>query len=292
MGSKSSKAKRLASTKPRVVVIPRIPQDVIDEILDHLHTDSGAKHLRVCALVSKSWLPSCRRHLFHTTAFTMTSVRGWLKTFPVPEESPAYYVRDLCVWVGGGHRVPEKFFEYTPWFTNLEKISLLGHGGLPLLRRPSLWKLPQPVTSLTIDTSTVTLVHVRDVMARLPNLDNLSLSGLLIPVAKGVLPGIGETVRGRFGGRLLLRGGYTRKDTVSMLSEIPSGLHFTEVEISCTRDRLPSVTRLIEACSKTLVELSYKVPFYCKSHSSSLSGCSRWDVGADTVSRRGWSRDF
>ena len=265
MGSKSSKPKRLASTKAGVGVTPRIPQDIIDEILDHLVTDSGAGHLRKCALISKSWVPSCRRHLFHTVTFTTASVREWFKTFPLPEESPAHHVRDLRVWIGGGNRVPEKFFEYTVWFANAGKISLLGHGGFPLLRSPSLWRFPQHVTSLTIDTSTVTLVHVRDIMAQLPNLDDLSLLGFLIPVGESVLPGIGATVRGRFGGQLTLRGGYTRKETMNMLLEIPSGLHFTEVEISCMRDRLPSVLRLIEACSKTLVKLSYKVPSNCKS---------------------------
>ena len=95
MGSISSKAKRLASTKAKVVVTPRIPQDIIDEILDHLVTDSGARYLRTCALVSKSWIPSCRRHLFRVGSFTAASLREWLKKFPVPEDSPAHYVRDI-----------------------------------------------------------------------------------------------------------------------------------------------------------------------------------------------------
>ena len=129
MRSKSSKPKCLASTKAEAVVTPRIPQDIIDEILDHLVTDSGDGHLRACALVSKSRVPSCRRHLFHTVAFTAASLREWLNTFQGTEESPAHHVRDLRVWIGGGNRVPEKFFEYILWFANMEKISLLGQGG-------------------------------------------------------------------------------------------------------------------------------------------------------------------
>lgn len=150
------------------------------------------------------------------------------------------------------------------------------------MRGSSLWRLTQPVTSLTIDTSSVTLVQVRDIMAQLPNLDNLSLLGFVTPVGGGVLLGIRATVRGRFGGRLLLRGGYTRKEIVNML-EIPSGLHFTEVEIYCARDRLPSTLRLIEACGKTLVKLSYKVPIRCKSHSSHSSCSSARDGAVDAI---------
>ena len=82
-------------------------------------------------------------------------------------------------------------------------------------------------------------------MAQLPNLDGLSLSGIL--VSAGVPPEIGPTLRGRFGGRLLLRGDYTGKNVVDMLLEVSSGMHFTEVQIYCVQGRLPSAVRLAEA---------------------------------------------
>ena len=158
MDSKTSKAKRPTTVKSEAVIIPRISQDVIDEILDHLATDSdssgalpSSEHLpfseseaelqpilacafvslQACALVSRSWAQSCRRHLFHTVFFTSRNTRRWFKTFPVPRESPAHHVRDLRIWIGGDTRgVPERFFEHTPWFGNVEELSLLGHGGI------------------------------------------------------------------------------------------------------------------------------------------------------------------
>ena len=75
----------------------------------------------------------------------------------------------------------------------------------------------------------VTLVQIRDVIAQLPNLDNLELSGFLVAVSRRDLPGIGTVARGRFGGRLMLSGHYAHKDTINMLLEVPSGLRFTEV---------------------------------------------------------------
>jgi len=269
MGSKSSKTTCPTSAKNETVIIPRIPQDTIDEILDHLAAAKDFGSLRACALVSKSWVRPCQRHLFRTVAFTSRSVDSWFKTFPAPQESPAHRVGDLRIWIGGDIRVPEKFFEYTPWFKEVYSMRLLGYGGLPLSRGPLFWKLPQSVTSLAIDTCVVTLIQVRDIMAQLPNLDDLSLSGSLVAVNRKELPGIGTALRGRFGGRLMLCSEYVNKGALDVLLEIPTGLHFTEMWIGCTRERLPSAVRLAEACCKTVVKLSHMVIFHCKfSHSS------------------------
>ena len=176
--------------------------------------------------------------------------------------SPARYVRNLRIWVGGEDNVPENLFELTQRFSNVEKISLMGHDGVPPLQRPLLWRLPQSITSLAIDTDTITLLQVRDVMAHLPNLDDLSLSGSLAAMDKRELPGIGTVLRGRFGGKLVLCDGCVHEDIINMLSEIPLGLHFTDVWIHCTGDRLPLVVHLAEACSKALVRLVMHLTFF------------------------------
>jgi len=260
----SSKAEPPASTETKAVIIPRIPQDIIDEILDHLAADSDIRSLKTSVLVSKPWVQSCRRHLFHTVLFTSTDVDRWLETFPVSGESPARYVRHLRIWIGGDSGVPERFFEHTSQFTGAERVSLLGHSGLPCPLRPSFWRLPQSVTSLTIETSVVTLVQVRDIMAQLPNLDELLLSGPLATADRRGLPGIGTVLKGKFGGKLSLIDGHADEGVINMLLEIPSGLCFTEVRIHCTHERLLPAVRLAEACSKSLMKLLYTVTLHCK----------------------------
>ena len=95
------------------MVIPRIPQEIIGEILGHLNaSDSDLRALQLCALVSRSWAPSCRRHLFRTIVFTSQKMAKWLEAFPVPEESPACHVRDLSVAIGMYDSTRGKFFEY------------------------------------------------------------------------------------------------------------------------------------------------------------------------------------
>ena len=245
-------------------------------------------NLSECALVSKPWVRSCRRHLFHTVNFTSRDVRRWFKTFPVPEESPAHYVRELCVWIGGSGRVPEEFFEYTTaWFTGVDRMHLsgYGYGGSPPSPGPLFWRLPQSTTSLTISTNVATLLQVQDMLAQLPDLDNLSLSGALVPMYRKLPnlddlslseilvdnknlpgPGAGMVLRGRFGGVLVLRWGYVDNDVSDMLLEVPSGLHFSEVQIRCARERLPPAVRLAEACSKILVKLSLTEIFHRRSN--------------------------
>ena len=109
MGSKPSKEERqsitVATKTATIPVVFIIPTEIIDEILDHLITNSGSgdhsdslqRSLRSYSLVSKSWVPLCRRYVFHTIVFTSRNVVRWLETFPVPEESLACYVKDLMM---------------------------------------------------------------------------------------------------------------------------------------------------------------------------------------------------
>ena len=98
MGSGPSKENHLTLVDAKGVTISSVPQDIIDEISDHLATDPDVTYrsLRSCALIlSKPWVPSCQRYLFHTFLLTSRHMTKWLKAFPVPEESPAYFTRVL-----------------------------------------------------------------------------------------------------------------------------------------------------------------------------------------------------
>ena len=265
MDSKTSDTKRSTSTK---VIVPKIPQDIIDEILDHLVTnpDFSIRSLQSCSLASKSWVPSCRRHLFHTIFFTSRHMTRWLETFPVPEESPAHHVRDLRFSVGGPISVLERFFEHMPWFTNVEGVALSRHNTFKPFWLPSFWRLPQSATSLTIRGDLIGVPQIQNIMAQLPNLNDLSLSGSLGLMDDRALVGIGKALRGKFGGLLRLEDGYVDGGVVDMLLEIPTRLHFTEMYIHGTNESLLSAVRLAEACAQTLVMLSYMVDSDGKSH--------------------------
>ena len=118
-------------------------------------------------------------------------------------------MRSRCQRVSLGRRVdvPEKISEYTPWFTNVsEGGDFLERYRSKEFQLPSFWRLPQSVTSLTVTANKVALPKTRDIVARLPNSDDLSLLGPHKAVAERALPGIGATLRGRFGEQLRLVG--------------------------------------------------------------------------------------
>ena len=73
-----------------------LPAEMLDHVVDHLHDARDA--LRNCCLVSKSWVPRARKHLFADIWFpTATRIQSWKATFPDPSTSPACYANALFI---------------------------------------------------------------------------------------------------------------------------------------------------------------------------------------------------
>ena len=253
--------KQLASAGTKQA--PRLPQELVNEIVDYIFTDSGLVFLQSCSLISESWVSSCRRYLFHTVVFTPTLMEKWLEIFQTPERSPTHYVKVLTFsFRGYDCHGPEEFSEYTPRFANARALSILGDVQFLSLSIPLFKELPQAVTYLNIEGS-VDLEEARDFMEKLPNLDDLRLSGFL---TKGEveLSGLGATLRGRFRGKLKLIHEWADQSVMDMLLEAPGGIHFTELHIHPEFGCFPSTVRLAEACSENLVRLRYTVAQHSK----------------------------
>ena len=74
----------------------RLPPEILDYILDALHDEP--KTLRDCCVVTKSWIPRARKHLFAEVKFSSPKdLKSWKETFPDPSTSPAHYVHTLSV---------------------------------------------------------------------------------------------------------------------------------------------------------------------------------------------------
>ena len=74
---------------------PHLLPEILDYIADLLHRDS--KTLNECCLVSKSWIPRTRKHLFAKVEFDHEDDLGSWKTFPDPSNSPGYHTRTLKI---------------------------------------------------------------------------------------------------------------------------------------------------------------------------------------------------
>jgi len=126
-----------------------LPCELLDHIVDLLH-DSQIS-LRNCCLVSKSWIPRTRTHLFAEVHFnTASSMQSWKETFPDPSTSPARYAKALFIcspqivtatcaeagcWIGGFPRVVRFVIDGQEQFVNgwANTFALL-HGISPVLR--------------------------------------------------------------------------------------------------------------------------------------------------------------
>ena len=147
-------------------VTPMLPQEIIDEILGLLAPDPDAhrrpKHpLRYCSLVSKSWVESCRRHMFRKLSFDARRMWKWLHVFPVPEQSPGHHVKRVHITPRETDHVLPKIIERFHGFPKLKTISV-GRDG----RRCTSWTsqfvgLPQFVTSLRLTEDSITLWQIR-----------------------------------------------------------------------------------------------------------------------------------
>ena len=131
---------------------PRLPTELLDHIVDLLR--DARDTLRICCLVSKSWIPRTRKHLFAFIIFhTTNDLRLWKNAFSDSSTSPACYTKSLVIkcflvittadaeeggWISAFSRV-ENFkldFKSAGWqATNDESISFLAsfHGFSPVL---------------------------------------------------------------------------------------------------------------------------------------------------------------
>jgi hypothetical protein len=114
---------------------PYLPPEILNHIVDLLHGEPNA--LKQCCLVSKSWVPPTRKHLFASITFDSTKdIELWKKTFPDPSNSPAYYTHTLfmscpevitaeeCGWVRAFSRVVHLDMGYTGRRFDVSCVSL------------------------------------------------------------------------------------------------------------------------------------------------------------------------
>jgi len=75
---------------------PHLPAELLDHIVGFLRDTEYA--LRSCCLVSKSWIPRTRKHLFADIQLdTKEDAESWKQIFPDPSTSPACYTKTLLV---------------------------------------------------------------------------------------------------------------------------------------------------------------------------------------------------
>jgi hypothetical protein len=253
------------STQRTTMSNSHIPVELLDHIVDHLHDAEDA--LRSCCLVSKSWIPRARKHLFADVEFlTAGSLQSWKETFPNPSTSPAQYASTLSVRcsqivtdaeVGGWIRS----------FSRVVHLDMGGQGTSPSLSVVSLdpfHGFSPAIRSLRVAIPSLSSPHIFNLILSFPLLEDLAVSiavynepltdnddgpDLLPTLARPPSPPM-------FTGslNLLLWGGMNH--IIRWLLSLPGGIHFRKLIWTWFREEDFSVmVALVEGCSQTLESL-------------------------------------
>jgi len=228
-----------------------LPLEMLDLIIDQLHDEPTT--LKSCCLVSKSWIPRTRRHLFASVAFDTVGhpFTSWLKMFPNPLNSPARHIRSLSV-----HRLPA----ITTTDAGVASCIRTFHN---VVRLRFTHLIPADYEALTLFngfTHTVrslclasTFFEVFDLVCSFPLLEDLALVSLRSE---------GDTVRRiapstspRLTGSLELSTTSGIRSAVRRLLGLPGGIRFAKITVSCFESDFEPATDLVSRCSGTLEHL-------------------------------------
>jgi len=254
----------------RITMSCTLPPEILDLIVDHLHDQPTA--LKACCVVSKSWVPRTRKHLFARIEFCAlkSSVEQWKNVFPDPSNSPAHYARtlffhglaatttadpDVGSWIRTFHRVVT--LRMNSLGCDDSRISLVQlHGLSPNLK------------SFHLIHSSLPLSEIFSFICSFPLLEDLGFyttsrndtGGWDIPSTSPKLTG-----------SLRIMG--IIQSAARRLCDLPGGLRFSKITVSCSKRDVQSLMDLVSRCSGTLE--SFSVSYYPSSASTSVSDWSR-----------------
>jgi len=230
-----------------------IPPELLDLIVDLLYDTGDA--LRECCLVSKSWIPRTRKHIFVDIGFyTLESLRSWEETFPNPSTSPACYTKTLSIGcyevvdagAGGWMRAFSRVVRPKVWIYQSASSLLPFHGFSPAIK------------SLSLRFPIAASARIFNFILSFPLLEDLSAviyCGAWTDKDNGP-PTVAQASSLPMTGSLeLIQQEATRLVGHRLLS-IPGGIHFRQLNLtlSCEGD-LSSATALVESCSHNLESL-------------------------------------
>ena len=235
---------------------PSLPPEMLDHIVDFLYDD--IEPLSECCLVSKSWVPRARKHLFAKVQFySLDDIKAWRETFPDPSNSPAHYTRILVV--NCFRRATEQ--DPTeggciPAFSRVVQLDLDDNLPSEISLAP-FSRFSPTLRTLNVASCILPRSQIFDLICSLPLLEDLLLfgddpvtdddeqDGPHATVSSPVSPKLTGTLE------LFLFQGMAR--TLRRFLDLPHGVHFQTIKLSWYKegDRR-YMAELVAACSNTL----------------------------------------
>ena len=91
----TAKRASIIAVRVQTAVACSLPPEILDLIVNHLHDEWTT--LKMCCILSKSWIPRTRKYLFVRTRFYAPErpIKSWIQAFPDPSNSLAHHARTL-----------------------------------------------------------------------------------------------------------------------------------------------------------------------------------------------------
>jgi len=221
-----------------------LPQEILDLIVDHLHNERTA--LKTCCLVSRSWVPQTRKHLFTHLAFDSSSqIEKWKMGFPDHSNSPALYTRTLSIH---DPSVVTAANAVDGWFCTFRNIVHLQLWRLDRASLIPLYGLSPTIRSLRL---TCTTANIFDLICSFPLLEDLALVDLF-PCGGEDDGWNAPSTSPKLAGALGLRTPRTARFVTRQLLDLPGGLHFSKINVWFFNDGPEWIPGLVSRCSHTL----------------------------------------
>jgi len=246
---------------------PNLPLETLDYIADLLH--DKPEILKQCCLVSKSWIPRIRKHLFaHISFYSPVVLESWKKTFPDRSTSPAYHTQTL--FVGCPEVVTVADAGEDGWirtFSGVMRLVVRGNLANVSITQVSLDLAPfhgfSPVLKyFRISLATLQNSQIFDLISSLPTLEDMSVSANVIDtndlLSLDVPPSaVQSSASPPLIGTLHLALPIGAGPVTRRLLALPGGVHFRNLVLSWSEEAdLQWLNALVAGCSGTLEYLT------------------------------------
>jgi hypothetical protein len=219
-----------------------------------------------CCLVSKSWVPRTRNHLFAAVAFlTGKHLGSWKELFPDPSTSPAHYTKIL--FIAHPQAITTANADPGSWIRGFSRVVYLVVHTFPTDGPPSLVPLhglSPVIKSLRVSVPILPSSQIINLVLSFPLLEDLRLTVTTPPgVSAGDDDGSGRLstatqpsspplLTGSL--ELSMEGGM--EPFIHQLLTLPGGIHFRKFTFKWFHEEdLLMATALVEGCSHALESL-------------------------------------
>ena len=279
-----------SSRSTATMSLPLLPVELLDHIVDYLHDTRDA--LKSCRLVSRSWAPRTRKHLFaNVTFYDAKDLQSWKNMFPDPSTSPACYTKNLTIRCPKAVTSADLDAEERGWIAAFSRVV---HFDLNLRDAPEISLLPfhgfsPALKSLRTWYNYLPSSQIFDFINSFPLIEDLSLIviGESYPAIDDI-DGQSAAPLPPLTGSLEIFSQGRMNSVVSRFFPPQNSLHFRELGLELVHQNdILVISALVERCRFTLESLKvYSAP-HCRfvrdlcTYRWLISICRRTIVGPD-----------